>query len=296
MVLLVAACFARAFAAAPVVYVAYNGSDTYPCTRTNPCMTITHSLTVVPPGGVVNIVGSGTYDTFTIAKAVTVQAEPGVVATISVPSFGTGITVNAASTDVVRLKGLTVHGSGPGTGIQISSVARITIEDCVSQSAAYGIAFTGSVAGFLKIAGGSFEGSNTGLYLVNSNLNAAIDRVRVYGGDNHAGIDIDASNVAITHSWVTGEGGEIGPEGVRLYGGTIVLEDDTVSGYYSGVSGYYANSYLSSCTITHNAGYGIVANGANVATSSSMFSRGNNTVVANGLQNELGPLTPFSAQ
>jgi hypothetical protein len=57
---------------------------------------------VVVPGGVVNIVGSGTYDTFTIAKAVTVQAEPGVVATISVPTSGKDITVNAASTSMLH--------------------------------------------------------------------------------------------------------------------------------------------------------------------------------------------------
>jgi hypothetical protein len=98
-------------------------------------------------------------------------------------------------------------------------------------------------------------------------------------------------NVAITHSLATEEGGM---DGISLYGGTIVLKDDAVSGYYVGVDGYYANSYLHHA-VSHNVGYGIVTNGANTG-SDSIFPRGNNTVVANRIQDELGPLTSFSVQ
>jgi hypothetical protein len=287
LAILVAAGVTRVFALTPeIVYVAFNGLDTHPCTRLSPCKTITHALSVVGAGGVVDIVGSGTYDTFTITKSVTVEAEPGVVAAISIPSSGKGITVSAASTDQVALKDLTLQGSdGTGVGVQINSAGRIIVEDCVSQHAAYGLAFSGSGAGFLKVTGGSFEGSDTGIFVVNGNANAAIDRVSVYGGDNHAGIDIAAANVAITRSLVTGEGG---PEGLRLFSGTVVLEDDTVSGYSTGVSMSNATAYLSSCTITHNSNFGVTAN-------ATTFTRSNNTVIANGT-NVSGTLTPFSPQ
>ena len=51
-------CAGPAFAVSPsVVYVAFNGSDSSPsCSRPAPCQTITHALTVVAAGGVVDIV------------------------------------------------------------------------------------------------------------------------------------------------------------------------------------------------------------------------------------------------
>jgi len=66
LVLLVGTSAAQLFAAvtSTVAYVNYNGSDKAACNGGAPCKAITQALTVVPAGGVVDIVGSGAYDTF----------------------------------------------------------------------------------------------------------------------------------------------------------------------------------------------------------------------------------------
>jgi len=289
--LLVFAFAMRALAATPnVAYVAYNGLDTHPCSRSAPCQTITHALAIVSTGGIVSIVGSGGYDAFTVTRAVTVEAEPGVVASIDVPASGTGVTVNAASTDLVTLRSITLHGSaGTGTGFQINSVGRLTVEDCVSRNLTYGLAYVASTGGELVVNGGTFEGSDTGLYIVSTGAAAAIDRVTVFGGSHHAGIDAAANIVTVTNSLITDDGGAGANqgEGVQIDGGTVVLENDVISHFTSGVRNF-GTVYLSSCNITENI--------QGVWTfNSSAFSRGNNSIVTNG-SDVVGTLTPFSAQ
>ena len=128
-----------ASAQTPTVYVAFNGLDSNTCTRTAQCKTITHALTVVSAGGVVDITASGSYDTFTINKAVSVEADPGVDATIAVPSAGTGITIDGGASDTVTLKRLSLWGSAAnGVGIATNSGATVVLEDCVSRNLQYG--------------------------------------------------------------------------------------------------------------------------------------------------------------
>lgn len=279
----------RGLAATDVAYVAFNGLDTHPCTRPAPCLTITHALGVVSVGGDVVIVGSGSYDTFTITKAVTVTAEPGVVATIDVPTSGTGITVNAAFTDDVTVKGLTLHGNGGGVGLQANTVGKLTVEDCNSRNFAYGLAFTPTTTSQLVVTGGVFEGSDTGLYIVANNSSAAVDRVSVIGGAGHTGIDGAASILTVTNSTISDDGGK-GPnqgEGVQIDGGTVVLENDVISHYTSGVRNF-STVYISGCNITQNTQGVYDFSGAT-------FSRGNNTIVGNA-SNVVGTLKSFSAQ
>jgi hypothetical protein len=59
LLLMLGAWAASAFAAPSVVYITFNGSDGTACSRTAPCRTIKHALTVVAAGGVVDIAGSG---------------------------------------------------------------------------------------------------------------------------------------------------------------------------------------------------------------------------------------------
>jgi hypothetical protein len=76
-------------------------------------------------------------------------------------------------------------------------------------------------------------------------------------------------------------------EGVQIDGGTVVLENDVISHFTSGVRNF-GTVYLSACNITENI--------QGVWTfNSSAFSRGNNSIVTNG-SDVVGTLTPFSAQ
>ena len=289
LALLVAACATPSFAATTeIVYVTFNGSDTNPCTRIAPCKTITHALTVVAPAGHVDIVGSGTYDTFTITKSVTVEADHGVVATIVAPSSGTGITVMAGAGDVVTLRNIYVLGTGATFGIEIKSGGLISVEDCVSQNAFHALDYEPTVAGsHLSVRGGSYAGSDTGIFLCcffGASFTAAIDSVHVYGG-NARGINADGANITVTRSFLTGVGSAIGG-GILVAHGKTVMENDVISAYEAGVDVFDTGS-ISSCTITGNV-VGVRQDGG-----STVFSRGNNTVVTNGTD-VVGTLTSLS--
>lgn len=291
---LVAACAVSALAATDVAYVTFNGNDASACTRTAPCKTITHSLGVANAGGVVEIIASGTYDRFTVTSSVTVKADPEVVATIDVAASGTGVTVNAGSSDLVTFRNLRLHGNGAsGVGFQINSVGRISVEDCVSANFAYGLSFVPTTASDLKITGGTFDGSNTGLYLVAPSAHAAIDHATIYG--EGSGLNISAGSGAINTSTLTttvtnslitrGPAGRV-QNGVVVNGGTAVLENDVISEFGDGAAvETFATVYLSGCTFS--ASLVDVEILAGVA-----FTRGNNTML-DGVFG--GTLTPFSA-
>lgn len=290
--LLVAACTASALAATDVAYVAFNGNDANPCSRTSPCKTITHSLGAVTPGGVVDIIASGSYDRFLVTGSVTVKADPGVVATIDVAASGTGVTVTAGSSDLVTLRNLRLHGNGAtGVGFQINSVGRISVEDCVSRNFAYGLSFVPAAGGDLKINGGTFDGGNTGLYLVAPSAHVAIDRATIYGegsggsvSSNSGAINTSTAITTVTNSLITRGPGSLAQNGIVVNGGTAVLENDVISMFADGAGlQVFATAYLSGCTMSGN--FFDVGVTGGVA-----FTRGNNTLL-----DTVDTLTPFSA-
>lgn len=252
-------CTVPACASPSVVYVAFNGSDSSPsCSRPAPCKTITHALTVVATGGVVDIVASGSYDTFTITKAVSVEADQGVVATITIPSGGTGITINAGSSDTVTLKRLSVWGSAVNeVGIEANAAQSITIEDCVSRNVRYGASLNSTATAF-KVAGGVFEGDDTSLFIRAASNNVSIDGVKIYETGSNAAVDAVGTHITITHSLLAGDGTSGFAPGVWVKGGqTVVLEDNVISGYGPAVQvggglGGSGTVYLSNNTITNN--------------------------------------------
>jgi hypothetical protein len=284
-----------AVAAPSVVYVAaFNGLDTNPCTRPAPCKTITHALTVVAPGGVVGIVSSGVYDTFTITTPVSVEADQGVVATIVVPSGGTGITVNASASDAVTLKRLSVWGTtGTETGIQVNAAESIAIEDCASRNVRYAAGLNSTATAF-KVTGGVYEGSDTSLFIRAGTNQVSIDNVRINETGSNAAVDAVGTEVRITHSLLEGDGVGGFTPGVWVKGGqTVVLEDDVISGFAPGVQvgGGLSGAgtvFLSNDTITNN------TTGVTVTTGTA-YTRSNNTIIDNAT-NVSGSLTAFAAR
>ena len=115
-------------------FVSVQGKDTNTCdTHDKPCRNISSAITKVQAGGDVVVLDSGGYLPFSVSKAVTVVAAPGVYAGIIVSS-GLGVQVTAGLTDVVVLRGLTLSGSsGALNGIQYSTGASLHVESCIIQ-------------------------------------------------------------------------------------------------------------------------------------------------------------------
>lgn len=283
------ACAAQALAASNIVYVSFYGSDTFPCTRVAPCKTIAHALSVVAYGGEVDIVGSGVYDNFTISKAVTVAAEPGVVASFDVPASANGITIATAGTDMVTLRRLNLHGQGAGNGVWFGSSGEVSVEDCVIGNFSSGIAFVPSATASLTVKGGFFDSNITSINMccatTGTAANVVIDGVKVELGS--FGVNTNAVKTTITRSSFSSGFGQA----INVAAGTAILENNVISNYPAGVIVTAAGTvYLSSNTITGN------SVGVDVIDTTHGFSRGNNTIVANDVLDVNGTLNPFSPQ
>ena len=102
------------------------------CSVTQPCRNFNAAIGVVNAGGEVVALDSGGYGLTTISKAVTLTGPTGVYAAITALTAGSSaITVSAASTDTVVLRGLTLTGLGGQTGINVTSVGNLHVEGCV---------------------------------------------------------------------------------------------------------------------------------------------------------------------
>lgn len=116
------------------VYVSeVDGKDVSSCGPIQkPCKTFAFSVTQVAAQGRVIVLNSGEYGPVTITKSLTIEAPAGVYAEVtSIGSIGgDGITVAAAVTDVVVLRGLTVRGPGDN-GIIGDTFGSLHIENCV---------------------------------------------------------------------------------------------------------------------------------------------------------------------
>jgi hypothetical protein len=108
--------------------VSVNGTDGGTCAPAAPCRTIAYALTQTNPSGEMIVQSSGGYGPFTVSFAVTINAPPGIIAFVSAPSGGPGITVSAGPTDLVLLTGFYVDGLGAATnGIDVTSVGSLSV-------------------------------------------------------------------------------------------------------------------------------------------------------------------------
>jgi hypothetical protein len=107
------------------------GNDSNACSRTAPCQTFAAALAQTAAGGEIDVLDPGDFGAVTITKAITLDGGGSEFA--SIPTSGTsGITISAASTDVVILRNLQFNGTGSGgaEGVAINSAAMVIIEKC----------------------------------------------------------------------------------------------------------------------------------------------------------------------
>jgi hypothetical protein len=152
---LVFACLAVAsstcFAQTTRTWVSGVGDDANPCSRTAPCRTFAGTISKTAAGGVISVLDPGSFGALTISKSITVEAG-GVVA--GVIGAGTnGIVINAAPTDVVMLRSLSLHGVGTGIhAIRVVAAGTLVVENCVIESFTQsGIAFEPAGAATLVV-------------------------------------------------------------------------------------------------------------------------------------------------
>jgi hypothetical protein len=151
-------------------FVASSGSDANACSITQPCRSFAAAVAQTMPGGEVIVLDSAGYGGVTIGKALSIVAPAGVYAGISVPS-GVGITINAGTSDVVVLRGLTLTGLGGSTGIEVTSVGALHTSNLeIANFSSRGInfvagSFNSAIPAKLFVADSVVHGSGTGIWI-----------------------------------------------------------------------------------------------------------------------------------
>jgi len=285
--------------AAQQTWVSGLGNNNNPCTIAQPCASIQTALAATSPGGEVSILDGGPYaGTVDITQSVTINAV-GAIVTIQKEGAGAAITINAPSTDVVTLRGLSINGGRTqGTnGIVFNAGARLQVENStIFGFTGDGLLFQPSAASTLFVSNLSFRNNGGGGVSVTptatGSANAAFTGVRVEG--NLRGIKVDDASVALVrNSVVTGNspGNGIGifslASGGRASTMTVENSTSTMNGNYGLVSnGPLASLRISGVTSTDNGNYGLAigGSGGTVFTFGGNRFHGNYTAFGGGVE------------
>ena len=106
------------------------GDDANPCSRTAPCKTWAGAISKTAACGEIDALDPGGFGAVTITKSITLDGT-GTFASI-LASLVNGIIINAAATDVVTIRGISINGFCNGiNGINVLSAKTVNVEDCV---------------------------------------------------------------------------------------------------------------------------------------------------------------------
>jgi hypothetical protein len=106
------------------------GDDANPCSRTAPCKTWAGAISKTAACGEIDALDPGGFGAVTITKSITLDGT-GTFASI-LASLVNGIVINAASTDVITIRGISIDGFCNGiNGINVLQAKTVNVEDCV---------------------------------------------------------------------------------------------------------------------------------------------------------------------
>lgn len=198
--LLIALVSSAAQAQAGRTWVSGVGDDVNPCSRTAPCKTFAGAIAKTLSGGEINALDPGGFGTVIIRKSITIDGT-GMLAGTLASASPAGITIDMTeikdpTTSSVRLRGLSINGTGTGThGINIKSAGAVSIEDCVIDG------FKGSgimvAAGRVFVRNTSIRNNTTAGITVTTGQVGIANVALVYNGVGIAGTVKSLGNVVL---------------------------------------------------------------------------------------------------
>jgi len=211
------------------------GDDVNPCSRTAPCKTFAGAISKTAANGEISVLDPGGFGAVTITKGITLDGSEQISGVLVAGT--NGINVSAATTDVVILRNLDIHGSNfTGiNGIQVNSAKAVFVENCRIQNFSASGIRVANTSGTVSVHVTHCD--------IRSNTIAAILTNPTGGGVT--GVDVEDSVLS-----------QNGSSGVDL-GGTnnaITLTRTTVANNPSGVvvEGTGSLGSIESCTIIGN--------------------------------------------
>jgi hypothetical protein len=288
LILLVATKTAHAQASR--TWVSGVGDDANVCSRTAPCRTFAGALAVTNAGGEISVLDTGSFGTVTINKSITISNDGVGIAGV-LASGVTGITIDAAATDRVVLRGLEIEGLGTGlSGIKVLSASVVHVENCTIHGfTQWGIDFVPSAA---TVSTSQLHVSNT---ILRDNLGVSSGGIRVKAGtnvtavgsientqlrNNAFGLRVE-DNSKVTAKMTTAAASTF--SGFIAVSATIPatlnLDSCVTTGNFIGIKadGFNAAVRITNCTIAGN------TNGLTTTGGSHIFSFGNNPNADSGV-------------
>lgn len=268
------------------------GDDVNPCSRTAPCKTLAGAISKTAATGIINLLDAAAVGAVTITKSITIQMDSQFGGVLS--SGTNGVTINAAVTDTVVLRGLSIHGSGGASGVtglngvRILIAGSVRIENCNIQSfLESGIEVVN--AGALKLsvldtsienisASGAADAAISLAPVVGGSVRAVFDRVRIHSVDQFGINAVGDVRMTLRDSVIS----DVVGSALRLDGAAgaatamvdnSTLTESTINGLLS--SGAGAVARLNRSVISGN------AQGLLTASSGQIISFGNNVIAGN---------------
>jgi len=213
------------FAASPAeaqaarTWVSGAGDDANPCSRTAPCRSFGVAILNTAAGGEINCLDAGNFGPVAIQKAITISCEGGTAGVLVANSNGIGISIFAATTDVVTLRGLDIDGQGSGgVGISVERAKTVHIDKCSIRN----FRFNPAAAGLLTVDGPTpstyfvfiadtviSDNSNGALFFSSGGFKVVSLKNVTITGSGDSGLKLNDSNVYVnvTKSVISGNGG-----------------------------------------------------------------------------------------
>jgi hypothetical protein len=257
--------------------VSVAGDDANNCAPATPCRSFARAMSQTNAGGEVIVLDSGGYGPFTIDKAITVQAAPGVYAGVTATT-GHGIHVAAGASDVVVIRGLSINGMGTGSvGIAgVTGGKEIHVEKCQIQ----GFADWGILT-FIdtRISDTTILNSKVAIRVDNAGapVKATIERSTL-AVNSVSGLEVWRNAVVTARDTLATKNGNVGFD--ASFNGVLVLENALSTRNLNGVRAFNTQSVvrLSNSLITENSTG--IWNGGTVQTFVNNKVRGNGTDVS----------------
>jgi hypothetical protein len=229
------------------------GDDANPCSRTAPCKTWAGAISKTAACGEIDALDPGGFGAVTITKSITLDGS-GTFASI-LASLVNGIVINAASTDVVTIRGLSINGFCNGiNGINILQAKTVNVEDCVIFRFNTGNGITVNETNDLNL--------NVRNSVIRDNTNDGINTI-TSGGAN-------AIKVTLEHVSLIGNGNGLhARSGSRVTARNSVFSNNSANGIFSDATGSnFSNVFVWDSQISVNGQNGVRAgNAGNVGIS-----------------------------
>ena len=131
LLLAVFACAFASLAQAQAIrtWVSSTGDDANPCSTTAPCKTFAGAIAKTSALGELSVADASGYGSVTITKSITINGTGSLAGNIN--AYANGISVIAASTDVVVLRNISINGMHTSLdGIRVVSAKTVQVDHC----------------------------------------------------------------------------------------------------------------------------------------------------------------------